>query len=482
MWRPPHPIKHALPHLTWPSKKEVAQSKWFSPIQLGPIALSQRTWVPAMVPWRATEEGFVTDEVLAWYKRFAEGQPGALVIEATAIRDIPSGPLLRIGHDRFLPGLEKLVNTVQEASQGKTRLLIQIIDFLSVRRRATKEKHFQRYLNITEQHRQALEMETASEETIRNALVNRSEGELERLLNEREWDAYRHGYRERVTDMELAHIRELPQALPPMFAEAARRAKKAGFDGVELHYAHAYTMAGFLSAKNTRPDRYGGSRENRIQLPLEVYQASRQAVGNDYTLGCRFLADEIIEGGSRLEDAAYFAIKFAQAGMDFLSLSRGGKFEDAKQPPVGSSVYPYTGQSGYECMPTVNSDQKGPFGRNVEAVARIRKAVREAGYQTPIVVAGGIHSFYQAEKILKAGKADIVAAARQSLADPDWFKKIQLGRGEEIRQCIFSNYCEGLDQKHKQVTCQQWDRIGRDQPNVLLSKDGRRRLIPPAWQ
>ena len=69
---------------------------------------------------------------------------------------------------------------------------------------------------------------------------------------------------------------------------------------------------------------------------------------------------------------------------------------------------------------------------------------------------------------------------RQSLADPDWFKKIRFGRGAEVSQCLFSNYCEGLDQKHKQVTCQQWDRIGRDEPHVSLSKDGRRRLMSPS--
>ena len=65
----------------------------------------QRTWVPAMVPWRATEEGYVTEDVIDWYERFARGMPGAIVVEATGIRDVPSGPLLRIGHDRFLPGL-----------------------------------------------------------------------------------------------------------------------------------------------------------------------------------------------------------------------------------------------------------------------------------------------------------------------------------------------------------------------------------------
>ena len=113
--------------------------------------------------------------------------------------------------------------------------------------------------------------------------------------------------------------------------------------------------------------------------------------------------------------------------------------------------------------------------------ARVRKAVWDAGYKTPIIVSGGIHSFYQAEEILQTGKADIVGAARQSLADPDWFKKIRFGRGKEIRNCSFTNYCEGLDQKHKQVTCRLWDRIDLND-NVLSTKDGRRRLVAPHWK
>jgi len=122
------------------SRDEATSSLLFSPIQIGSMTLAERTWVPTMVPWRATEDGFVTTEVLDWYERFAQGQPGALVVEATGIRDIPSGPLLRIGHDRFLPGLEKLVDTVRRASGGRTRLLIQIIDFLRIRRRPEPEK------------------------------------------------------------------------------------------------------------------------------------------------------------------------------------------------------------------------------------------------------------------------------------------------------------------------------------------------------
>ena len=88
-----------------------------------------------MVPWRATDDGLVTPEVLDWYARFADGQPGVLVVEATGIRDIASGPLLRIGDDRFVPGLRALVDTVRERSRGRTRLFIQIIDFVTVRRR-----------------------------------------------------------------------------------------------------------------------------------------------------------------------------------------------------------------------------------------------------------------------------------------------------------------------------------------------------------
>jgi 2,4-dienoyl-CoA reductase-like NADH-dependent reductase (Old Yellow Enzyme family) len=106
-----------------------------------------------MVPWRATEEGDVTPEVLAWYDRFARGRPGAIVVEATGVRDIRSGPLLRIGHDRFIPGLTKLVETVRQASGGHTRLFIQIIDFLKIRRRPEPERYLGEFLAITDRHR-----------------------------------------------------------------------------------------------------------------------------------------------------------------------------------------------------------------------------------------------------------------------------------------------------------------------------------------
>jgi 2,4-dienoyl-CoA reductase-like NADH-dependent reductase (Old Yellow Enzyme family) len=471
--------RHPLPEARWPDEAEAAASRWFSPIRIGAIELEQRTWVPAMVPWRATEDGVVTPEVLDWYERFARGQPGGLVLEATGIRDIPSGPLLRIGHDRFIPGLAKLVDVVRRASGGHTRVFIQIIDFLAVKRRPAKEAYFRRFFTVTDRHRAALDAARASDDEVKETLIQLPDDRLDGILTPSELEALRYGYRERVTDTDLPHIRTLPQVLPDLFASAARRAREAGFDGVELHYAHAYTMASFLSALNTREDGYGGTRENRARLPLEVFRAVRQAVGGTFPVGVRFLTEDCISGGNTIEDSEYFGVAFARAGFDYLSLSRGGKFEDAKQPKVGWAVYPYTGPSGWECMPTTLGDARGPFGRNVEPTARIRRAVRAAGRATPVVATGGISTFDQAEGILARGDADIVGAARQSLADPDWYQKIRQGRGGEVRRCTFTNYCEGLDQMHKQVTCKLWDRVALDGPGIARSSDGKRRLVAP---
>jgi 2,4-dienoyl-CoA reductase-like NADH-dependent reductase (Old Yellow Enzyme family) len=119
-------------------------------------------------------------------------------------------------------------------------------------------------------------------------------------------------------------------------------------------------------------------------------------------------------------------------------------------------------------MPTVLSDAVGPFGRSVPLVAAIKRAVNESGFNTPIVATGGISTFEQAEEILRLGQADIVGMARQALADPDWFMKVRLGRGDEVRRCTYTNYCEALDQAHKPVTCKLWDK-------------GRRVLEPPPW-
>src|SRR5262249_9571501 len=166
-----------------------AASRLFSPIRVGPLALEERTWVPAMVPWRASEDGIVTPQILDWYRRFARSQPGAIVVEATGIRDVPSGPLLRIGHERFLPGLRGLVGVVREASEGRTRLLIQIIDFLTIRRRPDPGRYFAQFLSITARHRAAFGQSTAADGDVRTWLAALPREELMKVLDARELEA-----------------------------------------------------------------------------------------------------------------------------------------------------------------------------------------------------------------------------------------------------------------------------------------------------
>ena len=313
MWQPPERIKHKRPKPHWPTAAEAAAARLFSPVRIGALEAEQRTWVPAMVPWRATEGGHVTDDVIDWYRRFAEGRPGVIVVEATGIRDVPSGPLLRIGHDRFIPGLRKLVRAVREGSEGHSKLFIQCIDFLTVRRRPLRKKFLERFLTIDAELRARMAEATGDDHwrdvnaaivsDVREALIAMPESQLPAILSERALSDLRYGYRDRVSDMHLPHIRELPTVLPGLFADAAERAFAAGFDGVELHYAHAYTMASFLSALNKRDDGYGGARENRVRLPLKVIAAVRERVGRERVV------QVMVEGGAAV------ASSFHRAGL-----------------------------------------------------------------------------------------------------------------------------------------------------------------------
>ena len=154
--------------------------------------------------------------------------------------------------------------------------------------------------------------------------------------------------------------------------------------------------------------------------------------------------------------------------MDFISLSRGGKFDDAKQPKVGEAAYPYTGPSGYECMPSYYSDERGPFGRNLQPAAAVRAAVRERqGSTTPIVVSGGIYSFEQAETALARGQRRHrrlrAPGARRPGLVPQGARRVA---APKCALCLYTNYCEALDQRHREVTCELWDREGLDAPGV----------------
>lgn len=429
------------------------------PIGKGGQSLPNRIWLPAMVTWRGTEDGFVTESVREIYLRYARGGAGMIVLEATGVRDVASGPLLRLSHDRFVPGLRSLREQMRTAGAGL--VIPQLIDFLKIARRKPTREFLEGMV---------------ARRRLPDAVLGLSDAEfeqdLERWLPEpRQRRDFRYGYRQTIEDLSLEEVRRIPG----WFADAARRARACGFDGVELHFAHAYTMASFLSVTNGRRDAYGGSFANRLRLPREVIAAVRQAVGAGFLVGCRYLGSEDILGedgrigGNTLADACAIGVELARAGLDFLSISRGGKFEDARQPPVGEAMYPYTGNSGMTCIPRRRGD---PDGVNVPLATAIRSAVRAAGFTIPVVTTGKIHRFEQAESILREQRADLIGMARALLADPDLPRKWLAGAEVEARGCVFCPYCEEEDQRHRVVTCTLWPKDPADH---------RRRLTPSAW-
>ena len=437
------------------------RSLLFQPFPIGKdgLVLPNRIWLPAMVTWRGTEDGFVTPSVREIYLRYALGGAGMIVLEAIGIRDVASGPLLRLSDDRFVPGLRTLREEMRSVSASL--VIPQIIDFLKIARRKPTREFLEGMVRKGRLPGRVLDLSDAEFEAQHEAW----------LPVARERRDFLHGYRQTIEDLGREEIRRIPG----WFAAAAGRAKKAGFDGVELHFAHAYTMASFLSATNARTDEYGGSLENRLRLPREVIAAVREEVGPAYLVGCRYLGSEDILGldgaihGTGLEEAALIGVELARAGLDFLSVSRGGKFDDAKQPRVGEPAYPYTGHSGHTCIPR---DKRDPFGVNVPLASRIRAVARAAGCHVPVVTTGKIVHLDQAEAVLRDGHADLVGMARALLADPDLPRKWAAGAEDEVRLCVFCPFCEEEDHGHRVVTCTLWPK-GSGGP--------RSRLTPAVW-
>lgn len=195
------------------------------------------------------------------------------------------------------------------------------------------------------------------------------------------------------------------------FGDCALRAKKAGFDGVEIHGAHGYLINTFVSAfSNKRTDQYGGNLQNRARFALDIVGDIRKKVGKDYPIFYRMTSVEYVEGGLTIEDAKVLAMLLEDAGVDAIHVSQGG------YDFGGAVVIP----------PAIV-----PHGYYVNNAAEIKKMV-----DIPVIAVGRINDALLAEEILVSGKADMVAMARASLADPELPNKVREGRHDEILHCI----------------------------------------------
>jgi 2,4-dienoyl-CoA reductase-like NADH-dependent reductase (Old Yellow Enzyme family) len=360
----------------------------FTPIHINGMVLQNRLILPAMVTRLSGEDGFVNKDIRDRYLRFAKGQVGLIVMEAMSVHGAKSGPLLRLSDDQYIPGLADLARAIHETSPSK--VVPQIIHFLKIARS---------------------------------------------------------GWRQKIKDLSKNDIK----AIVEYYGAAAGRSRQAGFDGVELHMAHAYTVSSFLSLRNTRNDEYGRSLENRMRLMSEIIIRVRDVIGRDFPLGIRFDGEECIKNGYTLNDSRRMALRMAQLGVDWISISAGGKFEDAIHKP-GDPLYPYTGYSGDRCMPGVSY----PDMANAYLAEGIKRFINEHGYFVPIVATGKIRTPEQAEQLLQNRGADLIGMARALLADPDLPKKAGEGRTDRIIRCTYGNVCKNLDETFHKVTCVLW--------------------------
>lgn len=340
-----------------------------SPVRIGGLELKNRMVMPAIGTGYAYADGSVTQRLIAYHAERAKGGVGLIILEATYVH--PSGKGFKnqpgIYSDRLLPGLRRLVDAVH--AQG-AKIAIQIY-------------------HTGQQTTSAV---TGQPIVAPSALPCATIGEVPKEL----------------TKEEIAF-------LVRAFAEAAQRAKAAGFDAVEVHGAHGYLINQFLSPlANKRTDKYGGSLENRMRFPLEVVRAVRRAVGPDYPVLYRLSADEKISGGLTLEETKVFARRLEQEGVNALHVSAGI----------------------YESIAWFMQPMYLPRGCLVDLAQGIKSAVN-----LPVIAVGRINDPDLAEEILAAGKADLIAFGRQLLADPETPKKVLEGRPEEIRRCIAC--CQG---------------------------------------
>jgi len=364
-----------------------ALSALFQPIAVNGCTIRNRIVQPAQGTGFTDADGSVTPRLVAFHEAKARGGVGLIVFEATAVDPVgkisPIQPML--DDDRFIPGFATLAERVHHHG---ARILVQ----------------------LCHHGRMSTSLFTGSQPVGPSARPH-----AWRTVHKKP-----HWFRppERARALSEREIAEIVQR----FGAAARRAKEAGLDGVEIHGAHGYLISEFLSPlTNRRRDRYGGDRERRLRFALEIVEEVRRQVGPDFLVSFKINGADYVEGGQTLADTCWYAERLAAAGIDLLSVSAGI----------------------YGALPPTIPPMWEPHGLFLHLAAAVKQHVA-----IPVVGGGRIVDPRHAEELLRDGKADLIAMGRALMADPDLPRKAQAGDFAGIRRCIGCNQClelpEGL--------------------------------------
>ena len=323
-------------------------TRLLEPIMIRNMHLNNRLVMPPMATRKALPDGHVSPEMLAYYKeKSSGGYIGLVIIEHSYIS--PDGKAherqLSVADDSVIPGLKELAEIVH--GQG-SKTVMQINHAGSA---ATTEI-------------------IGTKPVAPSAIDNPRRGSPPRELGKDD-------------------ISKLVGA----FVAAAMRVREAGFDGVELHSAHGFLLNQFFSPlTNRRKDEYGGEVINRIRIHLEIINAVREAVGQDFPIFVRLGASDYCEGGTMIDDSMVAVRTFEAAGVDVLDVSGG---------LCGFSV-PGASEQGY-------------FAPLTEALKRV--------VDIPIILTGGIKDAETADQLLQEGKADLIGVGRAIMSDSLWAKR-----------------------------------------------------------
>jgi 2,4-dienoyl-CoA reductase (NADPH2) len=379
------------------------------PGRIGPLETRNRIVMAPMGSFLAEEDGHLNERHKLYYETRAKGGAGLVIVEVAAV-DFPRGAAMfrQIGlsDDGFIPGLADLAERIHRHG-AKVSIQLQHAGKI-----ATRDLAEGRPLSVPSAD---IPMPMAG------VLADLTADEVQQIVK---------NYARMPEGGSLVHelsVQEI-QVIVTRFAEAASRAKQAGFDGVEIHAGHGYLIAEFLSrASNKRQDHYGGKLEDRARILLEVIGAIRKAVGQDFPVWCRLDGKEFgIEDGITVEDARQTAKLAEEAGLNAIHVSA------------------YGGPSG---IGFTEATLVHPKAGLLPLAAGIKKVVG-----VPVIAVGRITP-EQGERALRQGQADFIAMARPLLADPELPNKLAAGRPEDIRPCIYCYTCVGQIFVNQSLRC-----------------------------
>jgi len=345
----------------------------FEPIRIDGMDLKNRFVRTATAERMSPPDGGFTQEMVNLYTKLARGGVGLIITGHSYVHPLGKAEprMTGIHNDGLIPALEKLVNAVHKLN---TKIVMQINHSGGRRDKDVREET-------------PIGPSTIEYEPLEIACRAMDSEEIEEVID--------------------------------FFAQAARRVKNAGFDGVEIHSVHGYLINQFLSPlTNKREDAWGGRLDNRMRFLLEVYKRVRERVGQDYPVLAKIPAGDFVEGGLTVEEACEVAKKLSELGIDAIELSGG----------LAGSRY--------------RKGRKDLLWMKKEAYFRPYSKIVKKVTGVPVILVGGLRKPEAMREILEEGTADLIGLARPLIREPDFPNRIR--RGDERKaECVSCSNCSG---------------------------------------